>query len=227
LKLKNEKPLILTRESGYIGVLIDDLVTRGTEEPYRMMTSRTEYRLLHRQDNADLRLSGYGLRAGLISQARHGRVLEKYALVEREIRRLEAMFIPPSDALAEILVPLGEPPPPSGVSLASLLRRPRVGYEALAVLDPERPELPASVREAAEIAVKYEGYIKRQERQLEEARRMESREIPDGVDYFSINGLRLEARQKLDRIRPRSLGQASRISGVSPADIAVLMIFLR
>jgi tRNA uridine 5-carboxymethylaminomethyl modification enzyme len=227
LKLKNKKPLILTRESGYIGVLIDDLVTRGTEEPYRMMTSRTEYRLLHRQDNADLRLSEYGLRAGLITQARHDRVLEKYALVEREIRRLEAAFIPPSDALAEILVPLGEPPPPSGVSLASLLRRPRVGYEALGSLDPERPELPESVREAAEIAVKYEGYIKRQERQLEEARRMESREISDGVDYFSINGLRLEARQKLDRIRPRSLGQASRISGVSPADIAVLMIFLR
>ncbi|MDR2421101.1 MAG: tRNA uridine-5-carboxymethylaminomethyl(34) synthesis enzyme MnmG [Oscillospiraceae bacterium] len=227
LKLKNEKPLILTRESGYIGVLIDDLVTRGTEEPYRMMTSRTEYRLLHRQDNADLRLSGYGRRAGLVPEERHARVLEKYHSVEREIARLENTHIPPSDALRETLLALGEVPPPSGTSLASLLRRPRVAYEHLRELDPGFAPLPAAIREAAEIAVKYEGYIKRQRRQLEEARKMESRPIPDGIDYFAINGLRLEARQKLDRVRPASLGQAARISGVSPADIAALMISLR
>jgi tRNA uridine 5-carboxymethylaminomethyl modification enzyme len=227
LRLKNDPPLILPRESGYIGVLIDDLVTRGTDEPYRMMTSRTEFRLLHRQDNADRRLAEYGRRVGLLSQERHARVLEKYAAVEREIARLEAKFIPPSKELGEMLAALGEAPPPSGVSLASLLRRPRVTYSHIAPLDENAPELPAAVRESAEIAVKYEGYIKRQERQLEEARRMESRPIPDGIDYFSINGLRTEARQKLDRVRPASLGQASRVSGVSPADIAALMIFLR
>jgi tRNA uridine 5-carboxymethylaminomethyl modification enzyme len=227
LKLKNEKPLILTRESGYIGVLIDDLVTRGAEEPYRMMTSRTEYRLLHRQDNADLRLSEYGWRAGLISLERHARVLEKYAAVEREIARLEDAYIPPSDTLGGILLSLGETPPTSGASLASLLRRPRVTYEHLSELDRGAPPLAPAVREAAEIAIKYEGYIKRQQRQLEEARRMESRPIPEGIDYFTINGIRTEARQKLDRVRPLSLGQAARISGVSPADIAALMIFLR
>ncbi len=207
LKILGRPPLILRRDQGYIGVLIDDLVTKGTNEPYRMMTSRTEYRLLHRQDNADRRLCPVGYELGLVSEARWARVREKYEAVDREIRRLEH----------------------TGTAqgrLCDLLRRPENTYESLAPQDPNRPPLPPAVREAVEIAVKYQGYIDRQLRQVEEQRRMEDRPLPPDMDYLSLGGLRLEARQKLDKIRPVNLGQASRISGVSPADIAALMILL-
>jgi len=205
LKLLHRPPLILRRDQGYIGVLIDDLVTKGTNEPYRMMTSRTEYRLLHRQDNADQRLCPVGHAIGLVSEERYRRVQEKYDAVAREIKRLEHTGAPQG-------------------RLADLLRRPENTYDSLAPLDRSRPNLPPAVREAVEIAVKYQGYIDRQLRQVEEQRRMEDRPLPPGLDYRSMEGLRLEARQKLEQIRPLNLGQAGRISGVSPADLAVLML---
>jgi len=226
LKLKGEQPLIIHRSDGYIGTLIDDLVTKGTDEPYRMMTSRTEYRLLHRQDNADIRMSHLGNRIGLISDERHRRVLEKYEAAEREIARLERAFVPPSDKLAELLRGHGMPEAKSGVSLASLLRRPRFTYADVAQFDKGAPNLPAAVREQAEISIKYDGYIKRQQRQLVELNRMENHLIPEDIDYNSLQSLRIEARQKLSAVRPRSLGQATRISGVSPADAAALMVYL-
>ncbi|MDR3311424.1 MAG: tRNA uridine-5-carboxymethylaminomethyl(34) synthesis enzyme MnmG [Oscillospiraceae bacterium] len=226
LKLLGREPLILSRADGYTGCLIDDLVTRGTDEPYRVMTSRTEYRLLHRQDNADRRLTHLAYRAGLVSAERAARVEAKYAAVDAEIARLEAAFIPPSDALAGALAELGETAAVSGVSLAALLRRPKITYDALAPFDGGRPELSADITEAAEITVKYAGYLRRAEREVEEFRRTESREIPPDFDYLAADGLRTEARQKLAAIRPRNLGQAMRISGVSPADAAALMIRL-
>ena len=226
LKILGRPPMVIGREQGYIGVLIDDLVTKGTNEPYRMMTSRTEYRLLCRQDNADRRLCGAGHAAGLVSDGRYRAVLDKYAAVEREIKRLEGSGTAPSPALDAMLEGLGEPPARDGGRLADLLRRPRVGYWDLAPFDPGRPELSAAVCEAVEIAVKYEGYIQRQLRQVEEMRKLEGRPLPPGIDYLGIQGLRMEARQKLDKIRPLNLGQASRISGVSPADVTALMIFL-
>ena len=226
LKILGRPPMVIGREQGYIGVLIDDLVTKGTNEPYRMMTSRTEYRLLCRQDNADRRLCGAGHAAGLVSDGRYRAVLDKYAAVEREIKRLEGSGTAPSPALDAMLEGLGEPPARDGGRLADLLRRPRVGYWELAPFDPGRPELSAAVCEAVEIAVKYEGYIQRQLRQVEEMRKLEGRPLPPGIDYLGIQGLRMEARQKLDKIRPLNLGQASRISGVSPADVTALMIFL-
>ena len=227
LKLKGEEPLILRRDQGYIGVLIDDLVTKGTEEPYRMMTSRTEYRLLHRQDNADQRLTSIGRRIGLVSEDAARRVEEKYAAVERERERLEHTGTPATPELAALLERLGEQSPKSGsAKLADLLRRPRVSYADLAPFDPQRPALDGAVTEEVEIAMKYEGYIARQLRQVEEFRRLEARTLPDDVDYARLSGLRLEAREKLERIRPMNLGQASRISGVSPADVAALMIWL-
>ena len=207
LKILGREPLVLRRDQGYIGVLIDDLVTKGTNEPYRMMTSRTEYRLLHRQDNADRRLCPVGHDIGLVSDQRYQKVLDKYAAVDQEIRRLEHTGTPDG-------------------RLVDLLRRPENTYEGLAAVDRGRPDLPPDVTEAVEIAVKYQGYIDRQLRQVEEQRKMEDRPLPPDLDYLSMAGLRLEARQKLDRIRPLSLGQASRISGVSPADIAVLMLQL-
>ena len=226
LKLKGQPPLVLTRGDGYIGVLIDDLVTKGTNEPYRMMTSRTEYRLIHRQDNADRRLSAFGHRVGLVSGARLARVEEKYAAVEREIQRLEHAGAPPSPALDGLLADRGEPPCPHGARLIDLLRRPRVGYADLAPFDPDRPALSREISGQVEISVKYQGYIDRQNRQVEELHKLEDRPLPPGVDYLSIQGLRLEARQKLDKIRPLNLGQASRVSGVSPADVTALMIYL-
>ena len=226
LKILGRPPMVIGREQGYIGVLIDDLVTKGANEPYRMMTSRTEYRLLCRQDNADRRLCGTGHAAGLVSDGRYRAVLDKYAAVEREIKRLEGSGTAPSPALDAMLEGLGEPPARDGGRLADLLRRPRVGYWDLAPFDPGRPELSAAVCEAVEIAVKYEGYIQRQLRQVEEMRKLEGRPLPPGIDYLGIQGLRMEARQKLDKIRPLNLGQASRISGVSPADVTALMIFL-
>ncbi|OUQ58115.1 tRNA uridine-5-carboxymethylaminomethyl(34) synthesis enzyme MnmG [Flavonifractor sp. An112] len=207
LKLLGRDPLILRRDQGYIGVLIDDLVTKGTNEPYRMMTSRTEYRLLHRQDNADRRLCPIGHAIGLVSDERMAAVEEKYAAVDREIRRLT------HTGTAE-------------GRLVDLLRRPENTYDSLAAVDPNRPELSTEVTEAVEISVKYQGYIDRQLRQVSEQRKMEDRPLPADLDYLSMEGLRLEARQKLDQIRPLNLGQASRISGVSPADIAVLMVML-
>ena len=227
LKIKGEEPLIIRRSDGYIGTLIDDLVTKGTNEPYRMMTSRTEYRLLHRQDNADIRMSHFGNRVGLVSDERHRRVLEKYKLAEREVKRLETTYLPPSDELSDLLETRGMAEVKTGVSLASLLRRPELAYRDIASLDKDAPELPAAVREQAEISIKYEGYIKRQQGQLEELTRMEEHIIPEDIDYNALQGLRIEARQKLSAVRPRSLGQATRISGVSPADAAALMMFLK
>ena len=227
LKLKGLEPLIIRRTDGYIGTLIDDLVTKGTNEPYRMMTSRTEYRLLHRQDNADIRMSHFGRRVGLVSEERHRRVIEKYEAAEREISRLEGTFIPPSNALNKLLKAHGMPEAKTGVSLAALLRRPKFSYADIAVLDKGAPELPDVVREQVEISIKYDGYIKRHQRQIEELTRMEDHVIPEDIDYHTLQGLRIEARQKLSEVRPRNLGQATRISGVSPADAAALMVYLK
>ncbi len=226
LKLRGKEPMILRRSDGYIGTLIDDLVTKGTNEPYRMMTSRSEYRLLHRQDNADERLCGIGLRIGLISRERYDAVQEKYAAVKHEIKRLEKTHIAPSEELNAYLAANGTAAVTSGVSLAELIRRPQLSYEGLAPFDPERSELPRQVRYEAEINLKYEGYIKRQLKQVEDFAGMESRLLPDDIDYDEVTGLRIEAREKLKKIRPQSFGQASRISGVSPADISVLMVWM-
>ena len=226
LKIQGKDPLILRRDQGYIGVLIDDLVTKGTNEPYRMMTSRTEYRLLHRQDNADRRLTAVGHRLGLVSEDQLRAVEEKYAAVDRERRRLEHAGAAPSAALDVLLAEKGEPPVKDGARLADLLRRPRITYEELAPFDPGRPELSPEIARDVEIAVKYQGYIDRQLRQVEQLRRLEDRALPPDADYLSIHGIRLEAREKLQAIRPLNLGQAGRISGVSPADIAALMVWL-
>ncbi len=226
LKIKGEPPLVLSRASSYIGTLIDDLVTKGTNEPYRMMTSRTEYRLLLRQDNADRRLSESGLRVGLVSPEQHARVVEKYREVANEIGRLERTHLAPGPELLAFLREKGETPPKSGVSLAALLRRPSLGYAELSAFDPGRPSLSPAVCEAVEIEIKYEGYLRRQEAQVAEFHRLEARTLPPDTDYTQIPGLRTEARQKLNAVRPESLGQASRISGVSPADISALMIWL-
>ena len=227
LKLKGSEPLIIARHDGYIGTLIDDLVTKGTNEPYRMMTSRSEYRLLHRQDNADIRMSHFGNRVGLVSDERHAKVLAKYESVKHEIKRLETTFIPPSKELDELLEKNKMEKTKTGVSLASLLRRPNITYSDIAPFDPDAPNLPSAVREQAEISIRYEGYIKRQQRQLDELLRLEKHIIPDDIDYNALLGLRIEARQKLSNIRPRNLGQAMRISGVSPSDAAALMIYLK
>ena len=225
-KLKGQTPMILRRSDCYIGTLIDDLVTKGTNEPYRMMTSRSEYRLLHRQDNADERLSAIGREIGLVSEERLRAVREKYAAVAAEIDRLERTHLAPSAELNEMLRSRDTAAVSTGASLADLLRRPQVSYEDLAPFDPARPVLERAVRQQAEIRLKYEGYIKRQLRQVEEARRMEEKALPEDLDYGAIPGLRLEAREKLQKIRPASFGQAGRISGVSPADLSVLMVYL-
>ena len=227
LKLLGRPPPVLRRDQGYIGVLIDDLVTKGTNEPYRMMTSRTEYRLLHRQDNADRRLAPIGYGLGLISQEQYEQVQEKYRAVEREVDRLEHAGTAPSPALDALLEARGEPPVKDGARLADLLRRPRLTYAELAPFDPGRPALPREVAQEAEISVKYAGYIGRQLRQVEEMKRLEDRPLPADLDYLSIHGIRMEARQKLAEIRPQNLGQASRVSGVSPADVSVLMVYLK
>ena len=218
--------MILKRSDGYIGTLIDDLVTKGTNEPYRIMTSRSEYRLLHRQDNADRRLSGIGRRIGLISETEYQRVVEKYRSVDAEIRRLEATGVPEGPALNAMLEAAGTAPVHGSARLSDLLRRPQISYRDLAPFDPERPALSDVVCEAVEIGMKYEGYIRRQEKQVEEFQKEEARLLPPDIDYMEIAGLRVEARQKLSEIRPLSVGQASRISGVSPSDIAVLLIWL-
>ena len=226
LKIKGEPELILQRSDGYIGTLIDDLVTKGTNEPYRMMTSRTEYRLLLRQDNADIRLSHFGHRIGLVTEEQHRAVLDKYAAVEKEIERLENTYIPPTDALCEMLIAKETTPPITGISLATLLRRPQIEYKDLAPFDLNRPDLAPVVTEQVEIQLKYAGYIDRQMRQVKEFSKMENRKLPKEIDYEKVLGLRIEARQKLQKIRPENFGQASRISGVSPADVAALMVFV-
>ena len=226
LKLKGKPPLVLSRGQAYIGALIDDLVTKGTDEPYRMMTSRSEYRLLLRQDNADNRLTAIGHRLGLVSGERLAAVEEKYRTVDREIRRLASHGLPPSAELNEFLESRGTAPVHDGASLLALLRRPQVRYGDLRRFDPDMPDLPPEAAEQVEISVKYEGYIQRQAQEVEELRRMEGRKLPPDLDYAAIQGLRLEAREKLAAVRPLDLGQASRISGVSPADVAALMIYL-
>ena len=225
-KLKGESPFILSRAESYIGTLIDDLVTKGTNEPYRIMTSRSEYRLVLRQDNADLRLMKRGYDIGLVPEERLRAVEEKYAAVEREIKRLEHTGVAPSPALTEFLTAHGTADAPDGCSLLALLKRPQLHYAELAPFDPDRPPLPADVAEEIEISVKYEGYIKRQLQQVAEFKRVEGHKLPPDMDYNSIQGLRLEAREKLSAVRPMDLGQASRISGVSPADVTALMIWL-
>ncbi len=226
LKILGREPLIIDRSEGYIGTLIDDLVTKGTNEPYRMMTSRSEYRLLHRQDNADIRLIEKGYRIGLVSEERYRAVLDKYKAVEGEIARLGSTYLAPSPELKAFLEARGTTAPASGASLAELLRRPQVDYASLSPFDQARPRLDRAVCEQVEISIKYEGYIKRQMKQAEEFRRMESRRLPADIDYMAIHGIRIEARQKLSKIRPENFGQASRISGVNPADIAALMVYL-
>ena len=226
LKLQGKDPLILTRDTSYIGTLIDDLVTKGTDEPYRMMTSRSEYRLLHRQDNADQRLTAIGAAVGLVSQERLKQVEEKYEQVRREIARLEGSGVAASAALNEMLTARDSAPVENSARLADLLRRPNVTYEDLAPFDLQRPGLSAAVTDEVEIQVKYAGYLARQEKQVADFKKEEARLLPEGIDYEAIPGLRLEARQKLNEIKPLSIGQAGRISGVSPADIAVLLIWL-
>ena len=227
LKLLGREPMILRRSDAYIGTLIDDLVTKGTNEPYRMMTSRTEYRLLLRQDNADERLTEIGHRVGLVSDARAQAVREKYDAVRREMDRLEHTGVAKSPALDAMLAQAGADPVAGSARLSDLLRRPRVSYALLAPFDPDRPALSRAVTEAVEIRLKYEGYLRREQKQVEEFRKAENRLLPPDLDYASITGLRLEARQKLNKVRPISVGQASRISGVSPADVAVLLIYLQ
>ena len=225
-RVQGKEPLILDRASSYIGTLIDDLVTKGCSDPYRMMTSRSEYRLVLRQDNADQRLTAIGHRIGLVSDERLAAVEAKYAAVAQEIRRLERTGIPGSDALNALLTERGTTPVNDGCRLIDLLRRPQLSYADLRPFDPAPQELAADVVEQVEITVKYEGYIQRQQKQVEEFERLERRLLPEDINYDHIQGLRLEAREKLSAIRPRSLGQAGRISGVSPADMAALMIYL-
>jgi len=226
MKILGREPFILDRSGSYIGTLIDDLVTKGTNEPYRMMTSRSEYRLYLRQDNADARLARIGYELGLVPQEDYDRVEEKYRLVKAEMKRLENTYLSPTDKLNDFLTGRGMPAVKSGVSLASLIRRPQLDYAALTELDESRPDLPRDVQEEVEIELKYAGYIEKQMRQIAEFRRLEAKKLPADIDYSTIQGLRLEARQKLGHIRPENLGQASRISGVSPADTAALMIYL-
>ena len=225
-KVQGKEPVILERSGSYIGTLIDDLVTKGCSDPYRMMTSRSEYRLLLRQDNADRRLTPLGYELGLISEERYKKYLHKLELIEAERKRAERVVISPCDKLNELLVSRETSPIITGVRFAELIKRPQVNYDLLTEFDTTRPDLPYEIFEQVEIDIKYEGYIKRQKAQVDEMHRLEVRTLPADIDYDSIIGLRLEAREKLNKIRPKSVGQASRISGVSPADISVLLIYL-
>lgn len=227
LKIKGEPPFVLDRSEAYIGTLIDDLVTKGTNEPYRMMTSRSEYRLLLRQDNADIRLTPKGYKLGLISGERYAKFLEKMKMIEAEKERLSKIVFPPSKEVLEFLEKNGSTAISSGIKACDLLRRPEITYAAAAKIDKERKPLPDDVCEQVEISIKYEGYISRQQLQVEKFKRLENKKMPENIDYSKIDGLRIEARQKLEKIKPVSLGQASRISGVSPADIAVLLVYLK
>ena len=224
--VKKEEPLVLNRSQAYIGVLIDDLITKGTNEPYRMMTSRAEYRLLLRQDNADLRLTKIGYRVGLISQERYDRLIHKEHLIKEEIERLENTSVGGRENVQKLLTEHNSTPLQSGITLAELLKRPELSYDILEPIDENRPELPADVTEQVNIELKYQGYIKRQMSQVEQFKKLENKKIPETIDYTQVNSLRKEAVQKLQDIRPESVGQASRISGVSPADISVLLVYL-
>ena len=226
-KIDGKDPIILDRTQGYIGVLIDDIVTKGTNEPYRMMTSRAEYRLLLRQDNADLRLTELGHEIGLISDERYQRFLKKKQNIENEVNRLKNTIVKPTKEVNEFLEKHGTTPLSTGTKLSELLKRTEISYKDLEEIDNNRPELNQAEKEEVEIHLKYEGYIKMEEEQVEKFKKLESKKIPEDIDYLSINGLRIEARQKLDKVKPRSVGQASRISGVSPADINVLLIYLQ
>ena len=225
LKLKNEEPLTLKRSDGYIGTLIDDLITKGTNEPYRMMTSRSEYRLLLRQDNADERLTPFGYKIGLISEERYKKFLEKMNMIENEIKRVTSVIVPPKDA-NPLLEQYNSTAVKTGIRLSDMIKRPELDYEKLAPVDHNRLTLPDAVCEQVEIKLKYDGYIKRQIAQVEQFKKMEEKLLPENQDYSDIHGLRLEARQKLNKIQPKSLGQASRISGVSPSDMSVLIVWL-
>ena len=225
LKIKGEEPMIIDRSEAYIGTLIDDLITKGTNEPYRMMTSRSEYRLMLRQDNADERLTPIGHRIGLISDERYEDFLKKEEMIAAEIRRLEKLVVTPKNA-NPFLKEHKSSEISTGIHMSDLIKRPELNYEILAEIDPDRPELPHDVTEQAEIRLKYDGYIEKQKIQINQFKKLENKKIPADIDYSQIHGLRIEARQKLDKIKPRSLGQASRISGVSPADISVLIIWL-
>lgn len=226
LKIRGKEPLILDRASSYIGTLIDDLITKGANEPYRMMTGRSEYRLILRQDNADERLTPIGYRLGLISDERYSRFTLKQEQIKAERKRVAETVIAPSKVLSEILVSRETSDVTTGIRLIDLLKRPELSYEALAPVDKDRPELDRAVFEQVEISVKYEGYIKKQLAAVENMRKLETKRLPDDIDYMSVTGLRLEAQEKLNKIKPLNIGQASRISGVSPADISVLMIYL-
>ncbi len=225
LKIQNKEPLILTRDSSYIGTLIDDIVTKGTNEPYRMMTSRSEYRLLLRQDNADTRLTPIGYKLGLISQERFDKYLEKQTAIENEVNRASKTTIPPTDKLNAILEENGTTPVSTGIRLSELLRRPQLSYSVLSEVDTSRPNLQLETINCAEVIIKYDGYIKRQLAEVEKFSKTEAIKLPKNIDYNEIKGLRIEARQKLNKIKPENIGQASRISGVSPADITVLLIY--
>ena len=226
-KVSGEEPLVLSRASSYIGTLIDDLVTKGCSDPYRMMTSRSEYRLLLRQDNADERLMPTGHKIGLVPDEQYEELLKKIELKEQEIKRVNAAFLSPSKELNDLLESKGTAPLTTGVCLADLIKRPQLSYECLSPFDSDRPVLPDDVAEKVEIEIKYEGYIKRQQAQINETLRLEEKKIPDDLNFDDVYGLRLEAKEKLNKIRPSSIGQASRISGVSPSDISVLLIYLK
>ena len=225
-KLQGKEGIVIDRSEGYIGVLIDDLVTKESHEPYRMMTSRAEYRLLLRQDNADLRLTKIGYEAGLIDEARYQRLLEKEEQIQKEIERVETVHVGTTEEVQGLLESYGSTPLVSGASLADLIRRPELSYEILAPVDKKRPELKYDVVEQVNINIKYDGYIKRQKKQVEQFKKLEKKRIPADINYEEVQSLRLEAKQKLSQIRPASIGQASRISGVSPADISVLLVYL-
>ena len=226
LYIKGKEPVMLTRDSSYIGTLIDDLVTKGTNEPYRMMTSRSEYRLLLRQDNADARLSKIGHDAGLLPDEAYERYLKKQEMIREEKERLAKIVLPPSEKVNGLLTSLGDVPLKTGIHMADLLRRPEITYEALAPVDPDRPELPDAVIFTVQTEIKYEGYIKKQLADAERFTKLEKRLLPADIDYRTITGLSTEAVQKLNKHKPYSIGAASRISGVSPADISVLLIYL-
>ena len=227
LKIKGEQPMILDRASSYIGTLIDDLVTKGCSDPYRMMTSRSEYRLILRQDNADIRLTEIGYKVGLVSEEKLRRLHRKLEMIEKEKKRIEKVSVAPGEALNRILVSRETSPLETGCRLIDLIKRPQLDYESLADFDKDRPDLPKDVFEQVEIEIKYEGYIRRQLAQAQEMRRLEAKKLDENTDYTTITGLRMEAQEKLNKVKPKSIGQASRISGVSPADISVLMIYLK